>query len=338
MLAAADLDAVDHRDAVAPARAHGAQGTRARHARVLREAARPRSPRRRRADRRSPRSAAWSRRWATTTASSAPSARSSASSTPARSGAVTTALAEAYGPVVLKPAGRTWRSQASTGGGCLYDYAAHPLDLLSWYLGAPTGSRQPARSASSRARLDDDRDRDAELPRRRHRAAHRELVGRVAAQDDDARSRLWGTAGRIFADRQEIQVYLRDTRRDFPRATEHGWNVRYTTELMRAPWFYLRGEEYSAQLDAFVQRIRDRHDRGRERLHLCDPTDRPIAMIREDSDASRQTHRPNRPPRAVRTATTPPWLDRTERGSRALRAAERAAASGMEALRARRNR
>jgi predicted dehydrogenase len=31
-------------------------------------------------------------------------------------GTVETALAEAYGPVVLKPAGRTWRSQRATGG------------------------------------------------------------------------------------------------------------------------------------------------------------------------------------------------------------------------------
>ncbi len=28
-----------------------------------------------------------------------------------------------------------------------------------------------------------------------------------------------------------------------------GWNVRYTTELTEPVWFYLRGEEYSAQLD-----------------------------------------------------------------------------------------
>ena len=36
-------------------------------------------------------------------------------------GPVTTALAEAYGPVVLKPAGRSWRSQRTSGGGSLYD-------------------------------------------------------------------------------------------------------------------------------------------------------------------------------------------------------------------------
>lgn len=27
-----------------------------------------------------------------------------------------------------------------------------------------------------------------------------------------------------------------------------GWNVQYTTELTEDPWFYLRGEEYSAQI------------------------------------------------------------------------------------------
>ena len=32
---------------------------------------------------------------------------------------------------------------------------------------------------------------------------------------------IWGTAGRIFADRQEVQVYLRDTA-PVPRATTAG--------------------------------------------------------------------------------------------------------------------
>ena len=44
-------------------------------------------------------------------------------------GQVTQVLAEAYGPVVLKPQGATWRSKKNLGGGSLYDYAAHPLNL-----------------------------------------------------------------------------------------------------------------------------------------------------------------------------------------------------------------
>ena len=31
--------------------------------------------------------------------------------------------------------------------------------------------------------------------------------------------------------------------------------MRYTTELTRPVWFYVRGEEYSAQIDHFVQCI-----------------------------------------------------------------------------------
>ena len=65
---------------------------------------------------------------------------------------------------------------------------------------------------------------------------------------------VWGTAGRIFADRQECQVYLRDGA-PLPPGYEQGWNVRYTTELTEPVWFYLRGEEYSAQIDHFIERV-----------------------------------------------------------------------------------
>src|SRR4051812_36456381 len=49
-------------------------------------------------------------------------------------GRVTHVLGEAYGPVVLRAKGGTWRSRKDEGGGALYDYAAHPLNLLNWYL------------------------------------------------------------------------------------------------------------------------------------------------------------------------------------------------------------
>ena len=46
-------------------------------------------------------------------------------------------LAEAYGPVVLRARKQNWRTKKTEGGGCLYDYAAHPLNLLNWAFGAP---------------------------------------------------------------------------------------------------------------------------------------------------------------------------------------------------------
>ena len=72
---------------------------------------------------------------------------------------------------------------------------------------------------------------------------------------------MWGTNGRITADRQECQIYLREPHAG---AARHGagWTVRYTTELTEEVWFYLRGEEYSAQIDYFVQSIEQRRTDG----------------------------------------------------------------------------
>lgn len=195
-------------------------------------------------------------------------------------GPVNTALAEAYGPVVLKPAGRSWRSQRATGGGCLYDYAAHPLNLLTWYIGEPESVSGSQLTSIFSAQIDDAVASTLHYP---------QGTAQIIANWSDESQRkmttkitLWGTHGRIYADRQEIQVYLRDTA-PAVEGYRAGWNVRYTTELTEAPWFYLRGEEYSAQLDEFVQRVKSRQTSGTNDFTSAAITDRVISMISEDA-------------------------------------------------------
>jgi scyllo-inositol 2-dehydrogenase (NADP+) len=53
-------------------------------------------------------------------------------------GAIHHIRGEAYGPVVLRPKGSTWRARKVEGGGCLYDYASHAIDLLNYMVGPPT--------------------------------------------------------------------------------------------------------------------------------------------------------------------------------------------------------
>src|SRR5262249_22483907 len=65
----------------------------------------------------------------------------------------------------------------------------------------------------------------------------------------------WGSNGKIVADRQELQIYVRDTA-GLPGDLRRGWNMRNTTDLTNEVWFYLRGEEYSAQVDHFFQAIK----------------------------------------------------------------------------------
>lgn len=197
-------------------------------------------------------------------------------------GAPTTVLAEAYGPVVLKPQGRSWRTKRNSGGGCLYDYAAHPLDLVAWYLGEPTAIGG-SRLTSIFSRETDDAVTatlfypdgvTAELLTNWSDESQRKMTTKVT---------VWGTEGRIYADRQEVQVFLRDSA-PIPEGYQAGWNTRYTTELTEPTWFYLRGEEYSAQLDEFVNRVEAGLTDGLNTFTSASVTDRIIAGILTDAE------------------------------------------------------
>jgi predicted dehydrogenase len=198
-------------------------------------------------------------------------------------GEVTHVLGEAYGPVVLKQKGSTWRTKRSEGGGALYDYAAHVINLVNWYLGEPTEvagtalpqvfSQDTDDAAFSTFRFDGGR--TGQLSVYWSDESYRKMTTRVT---------IWGTAGRIFADRQECQVYLRDTA-PIPPGYEEGWNVRYTTDLTEPVWFYLRGEEYSSQIEAFVAQVQEGVAGGLNSFATAAATDRTIGMMVADAQS-----------------------------------------------------
>jgi predicted dehydrogenase len=202
-------------------------------------------------------------------------------------GQVSHALAEAYGPVVLKPKGGTWRSQRTEGGGCLYDYAAHAIDLVNWYLGEPSGIGGTVLNRVFSRETDDEvfstlyypEDKTAQVSVNWSDESYRKMTTRIT---------LWGTTGRIYADRQECQVYLRDTAK-LPPGYEQGWNVRYTTDLTEPVWFYLRGEEYSAQIDSFVQRVKQRRVEGENSFDSATQADKVISMMIADAEKGAST-------------------------------------------------
>jgi predicted dehydrogenase len=188
---------------------------------------------------------------------------------------------------VLKPKGGTWRSRKDEGGGALYDYAAHPLNLLNWYFGTPTGVGGTVLNSIFSREIDDevhgtlffDGGKSARISVNWSDESYRKMTTRITIQ---------GTAGRIFADRQEIQVYLRDTA-VVPEGYEQGWNVRYGTELTQQVGFYLRGEEYSAQIEHFADCIRDGRLDGVNGFESAAETDRVIAMMIADAGKGAST-------------------------------------------------
>ncbi len=196
-------------------------------------------------------------------------------------GNVTHVLAEAYGPVVLKQQAATWRSTKGQGGGSLYDYAAHPLNLVNWYLGEPHRAGGSVLNRVFSRETDDevfttlffDEGRSAQLSVSWSDESQRKMTTKVT---------IWGTQGRIYADRQEVQVFLRDGAVP-PLGYTTGWNAKYTTELTEEVWFYLRGEEYSAQVDDFIQRIKGQRLDGVNSFESASATDRTIALLIDDA-------------------------------------------------------
>jgi len=197
-------------------------------------------------------------------------------------GTVTHVLAEAYGPVVLKPKGGTWRSKKEEGGGALYDYAAHPADVLTWYFGRPESISGTVLGKVFSAETEDEVFTTLNWPGG--------LSGQLSVSWSDESHRkmttsisIWGTNGKIVVDRQELRVYLRDAA-DAPEGYVKGWTVRYTTELTDEVDFYVRGEEYSAQVDVWLKRIGDSAVRGTADFIDASVTDEVLSTICNNID------------------------------------------------------
>lgn len=185
--------------------------------------------------------------------------------------------AEAYGPVVLRSKGATWRSSRNEGGGALYDYACHALDLVNFIHEPPSGVSGVVRTPVFSSDVDDEVYCTLHFPN--------SVSGQLCVNWSDESQRkmstkvsVWGTNGRVVADRQECQLFLRESHPGLPEV-EKGWTVRYTTDLTNEVWYYLRGEEYSAQIDHFFTNIREQQVKGENSFRSALNADRVAAMI-----------------------------------------------------------
>lgn len=200
--------------------------------------------------------------------------------------------AEAYGPVVLREKGSTWRGVKAEGGGALYDYACHAIDLMNFVAGVPNSVDGVVRHGVFSSDVDD----EVYCTMRYADGASGQLC--VNWSDESFRKMstkisVWGTNGRVTADRQECQIYLRETHPELPEL-QPGWTIRYTTDLTEEVWYYLRGEEYSAQIDYFAQSIKTNRTTGENTFRSALDVDRVVDMITGAASSAR-TEPPSRP-------------------------------------------
>lgn len=200
-------------------------------------------------------------------------------------GAIYHARAEVYGAVILEPNGKSWRSASHAGGGCLYDYACHGIDLLHLFMGSPSSVAGTVLNPIYSRDVDDEvysnfsysDGRTASIAANWSDRSFRKMSTRIE---------LWGANGKIIADRQEVHIYL-NNKISVPGATYNaGWTSLNNLSLENPVGFYLRGEEYSTQIEHFIACIENNTGPSRSTFYTAHCTDVIAEMMRQDASIS----------------------------------------------------
>ncbi|MDD2388640.1 MAG: Gfo/Idh/MocA family oxidoreductase [Desulfobacterales bacterium] len=169
-------------------------------------------------------------------------------------GDVSNCYSEMYGATVVKDSKSGWRGHRKTGGGCLYDFASHCIDLAVYLLG------QPEKVAGS-------------VMQSIYSSGSEDLVSSTLIYENGCTVEImtnwsdesfrkptniltvFGTKGKIVADKHAYKIFLKEA--DPEHKLDKGWNTAYLPDLAQSVRLYVRGNEFTRQLDYFVGRIRN---------------------------------------------------------------------------------
>ena len=159
---------------------------------------------------------------------------------------------EMYGPTVLKDSKTSWRGKRKMGGGCMYEFASHCIDLVIYLLGEPkkvVGSIMQGIYSS-----------DVEDLVSSTFVYNNGCTGTIMVNWSDESYRkptnvvtIFGTKGKIVADKHGYKIFLKEGNQ--VNGFHQGWNTRYITDFAKSVRFYVRGNEFTRQLDYFVDCI-----------------------------------------------------------------------------------
>jgi predicted dehydrogenase len=188
-------------------------------------------------------------------------------------------LGQAYGPVVVKSKQDTWRSNPEEGGGCLMDYASHVIDLINYLLAPISNVKATMLKSIFSNQVDDAVFSMLELSNK--------VTGVLSVNWSDETYRKMSTSisingkkGKIISDANELKVFFKEE--PFPAGYSKGWNIRHVTDLTPEVDYYLRGEEYSAQLDYFVKTVQGKVPNSINSFESAWLTDKAISLIRKE--------------------------------------------------------
>lgn len=186
------------------------------------------------------------------------------------------------GPVIVKKKEATWRSHPGEGGGCLMDYAAHMIDLINYEIGLI----DKVLSADF-ITVFSEQVEDAVFA---HVITENGIHGSINANWSDETFRkmstvltINGSLGKLIVDTTELKVYFKNE----PNLNgyEKGWNIKGINTLTVPVDFYLRGEEYSAQMDYFIRAVNGEASNTINTFESAFHTDKVIAKMNNFKNA-----------------------------------------------------
>jgi predicted dehydrogenase len=171
-------------------------------------------------------------------------------------GDVVSFSSEMYGATVLKDSKSSWRGSKKTGGGCMNEFASHCIDLVVYLLGQPDSVSGSVLQSIYSSEVED-------LVSSTF-ICNKGFSGSIMANwsDETFRKptnivRIVGTDGKIIADKHAYKLYLKTAHQG--NGFEQGWNTRYITDFAKSVRFYVRGNEFTRQLDYFIDCIEHRN-------------------------------------------------------------------------------
>ena len=188
---------------------------------------------------------------------------------------------EMYGATVLKDSKTGWRGKRKAGGGCMYEFASHCIDLVVYLLGQPDkvmGSIMQRIYSS-----------DAEDLVSSNFVYKNGYNGTIMVNWSDETFRkptnivtIFGTKGKIVADKHAYKIFLKEP--DHDNRFHKGWNTRYITDFGNSVRFYVRGNEFTRQLDYFVDCIEKGRTNNISSFAEAHKTDAVMEEIANDAD------------------------------------------------------
>jgi predicted dehydrogenase len=161
------------------------------------------------------------------------------------------------------------------------DYASHVIDLINHIVGPITKVKATLLKSFYSKKVEDSVFTFVEV--------NSQLSGILSVNWSDETFRkmstsitILGSNGKIICDAYELKVHFKTS--NCPTNYTKGWNVKYVTELTESVDFYLRGEEYTSQMNYFIKAVQGKVPNTINTFQTAWDTDRVIEMIKRSAN------------------------------------------------------